>query len=189
MRNALGAAVALGLVVALVGCSSPEPPARSGLESLSRVRLRVKAPDPQTAPGWLAGTHETPEALAARVEGLLRERLPELDANGTPDDWVLEVEPAWQYELLPQGAAKRPDVWGICHVRVVKSVVVNGRKATAIAYQATAGMEAGLLPLFDNERFAGLVSALERAMARFAEDWRRANPQAAPQPGGKRLAS
>lgn len=175
----------------LVGCqdapeiSAPEEdapatnvPAESGeqeplraLESLTRVRLDL-----------LFGEQPFPkgEPFHAEVLETLRQHLPQVSADGSADDWRVEVKVLFPDRRTEPGIVGQPVVrdtyaW---QVRVLKEAVVDGRIVTAVAYDARAGETPYDSPPgnwgFKDPRWL----AQDKAIARLAEAWRQDNPEA-----------
>lgn len=97
-----------------------------GLQEVHQVRLQVTIPANEA--------DAVQQALQARAKDQIREHLPQLSTDGMPEDWLLEFSIVWHYENLPLGAAKVRDRWAVCHVRLVKPTMVDGRNTAAVAY-------------------------------------------------------
>lgn len=138
-----------------------------GLESIRRVRLVVSVPAGET--------EEARAALQARAVARMHEELPQLSLDGDESDWVVEIQFTREKENLPHGAAKVPDVWAACRICVVKQIVIDNHKATAVAYQGVLhesehiGRSIKIRPLIEE------LDLLDRAIAAFAVEWEKAN--------------
>ena len=142
-----------------------EPEVLRGLQSLPRVQI------------WMTGATEAQQADVAK---LLRDQLPQLDTAGSSDDWAIEfvcsavVVPADMPGAV--GSPKMPT----CCCRVLKPAVVDGRLATAVAYEgpllvgeAVRGMNGG-----GSSRDPDGKGLLVKAIGTFADAWRQAKPGA-----------
>jgi len=141
-----------------------------GLQSLQRVQLKLP---------------EAPHAVRDDAIEQLRELLPQLDTAGTTDDWTLEfafgVSIVGERMIRNAGPPARGPVRN-CRCRLVRTVVVDGRAATAIAYEgppvtgpAPLTWTLGTLMPFNSGKDS--EKQLRRhAIAVFAKAWRQANP-------------
>ena len=115
------------LSLLLVGCATSES-TTEGLESVSRVRVLVSVPADEA--------EAVKTALQTHVVARMHEELPRLNLDGGDSDWTVDIRVGRETEYQPSLAAKPPDVWAVCRISLVRSVTVNGRKATAVAYQS-----------------------------------------------------
>jgi hypothetical protein len=155
----------------IVSPAKSEKEALLGLQSLRRVQLRI--------PG-------ATESLRADAVKQLREQLPQLDTAGSADDWTLEfvfgrVNVGRAEMLRPVGPELLVEVRD-CHCRVVRTVVVNERIATAVAYEGPSSTEEAPI-MVTGHRFSLAKQSdpegkqlLRKAITGFAAEWRRANP-------------
>lgn len=152
------------------------PPAKSekavlrGLQSLSRVQLKIPA---------------ATEALQAEAVKQLREQLPQLNTAGSSDDWTLEF--VFGRASVPGAVVRQigpePNVEVLaCHCRLVRTVVVNERLATAVAYEGPSFPEEAPI-MMNGHRFSPAEQSdpegkqlLRKAITGFAAAWREANP-------------
>ena len=156
------------------------PPAKSekavlrGLQSLWRVQLRI--------PG-------ATESLRTEAVKQLREQLPQLDTTGSADDWTLEfafgrVNVGGAETLRPVGPELLVDVRA-CRCRLVRTVVVNERLATAVAYEGPSFTEEAPITM-NGHRFSPAEQSdpeskqlLRKAITEFAAAWHGANANSA----------
>jgi hypothetical protein len=139
-----------------------------GLQSLQRVRLKLP-------PGL-------PQAVRDKATKQLQELLPQLDTAGTTDDWALEF--TFGVSIVEEAAVRSsgPTPMGPvidCRCRLLRTVVVDGRSATAVAYEGTPF--AGSPPPTFSRNWQSLrpdskEQVLRNAIAGFAKAWRKANP-------------
>ena len=139
-----------------------------GLQSLSRVQLKL--PD-------------VTQPVQAEAVKQLHEQLPQLDTAGPADGWTLEFAFGVSYVIRPPMTASGGDIqWAparACYYRLVWTGVVDGRFATAVAYeeQSFPGparlLLMGVPPPLSAE---GKQQLLLDTVARFTEAWREANP-------------
>jgi hypothetical protein len=149
-----------------------------GLQSLTRVQMKIAG---STAP------------MPAEVVKQLREQIPQLNTSGSSDDWTLEFVPGVAFvedRTTPRmtGGGPRDVQVRTCHCRLVRTVVVDERLATAVAYK---GPEYGGSQLgrwfnghwqnfVDPKRGFDDTELLLKVAAGLAEEWRAANPSASP---------
>lgn len=129
-----------------------------GLQSLSRVQLRI--------PG-------ATEDLQADAVKQLREELPQLETDGTSDNWTLEISLNSQVlkDWPPRSVSRPENAVTVCHIRVLKTAVVDGRLTTVVAYDGGQWMER-----YGSWGEEGFNAALHNAIIQFAAAWRRDNP-------------
>lgn len=145
--------------------------ALQGLQSLTRVRVKA------------AGLAKS---VRDEVVKQLREQLPQLDTEGSSDDWTLEfvLGVARVEETAKRSSGPTPMVpVRSYHCRLSRPVVVGGRSATAVAYEGPAftGKPHLLINGYDLSHELdrkGKDLLLCEAVAGFAEAWRKANPGA-----------
>lgn len=144
-----------------------ERKALRGLESLTRVRV-------------IFPPHVT-EALRAEVGKQLREQLPQLNTAGSADDWTLEF--VFGEISVPDPMISAPDPLRpvpkvqvtTCRCRLFRTAVVDGRFATAVAYEGPLAM-AREWPGFRRSKEPESEESLLKAIRGFADAWHKANP-------------
>jgi len=145
-----------------------------GLESLTRIRMSI---------GQLPWTHgrrvDANTAKRVRTQAIerLRKELPHVSPEGTDDDWTLEFVFNVMYvpdTLRMTMVGKVPMVPALaCGCRLSRAVVVDGRAATAVAYESVGGFgEAEARPLGGDDP----TDRIRKAIDVFVKDWRKANP-------------
>lgn len=144
---------------------------RRGVQSLTRVCVSTK---------------DSPDDLRAELMQELHRQIPQLDTMGPGDGWTLEFEfGETSVPAYPGLSAGRGDGGQLtvsvsqCRSRIVRKTVVDGREATAMAYEgpwvvgSDSGLSRGRQVLGKSDE--STLEFLRRAVARFAEAWRAAN--------------
>lgn len=151
-----------------------------GLQAIDRVRVTVVAPDVRHRHPLFHAIPQgegEPEALRKHVIDSLNTLLPELRTDGLSEDWVLEVTAEWQFENLPSGAAAVPRHWAVCSLRLTKTVLVDGRRVSAVAYAGPVLWPERPAFSYETPWPGSLHEAIDRAIPAFVADWHAANPR------------
>ena len=151
-----------------------EPAVLHGIQSLTRVYVSVKG---------------CRDDLRAELMQVLHKQIPQLDTTGPVDGWTLEFEfGSTSVPLYPPTAAARPDGSQLmvsvskCRSRIIWKTVVDGREATAVAYEGPWVVERAM-GLFGGHFETGKPGLLlSGAVAEFVEAWRAANLSPDPTP-------
>lgn len=151
----------LGCAGQSVGSGTPGP---RGLQGLSRVRLEVQAFAP-VGDRWAPIMMRDP-ARADSMRAFLAEQLPELRLDGGPGDPLLTITDTCGMQPLSRGSNAMPDAILACRVRVVRPVVVDGRREQLI--------------LYDQETPTSQGGDARGALRGFVRDWRLAQQPPAP---------
>lgn len=171
MRLSLYSAIALSLLLMCAGCDSEQcdedSSAKSdgkailrGLQGIASVQLRMS--DALGVPS---------DPFQTNIARMLAERLPALNTNGGPEDWVLEIEKTYTGQVSPYSSIGDFVATPTYRLRVWKPAVIDGRAVTVTAYEMQA---VGQVP-FPSSRQAATHDFVP-LMEAFAEQWREDNP-------------